>query len=213
MADMGGEMARNRALLNYGSLVASNGRACQSEFVIGGRSFGDAGANHFGRRGVKPEACSKGAEAMKPTKTWIVVADGDQAKIFEHDGPGRGLHAVDGLTLEQSHLQARDIMADKPGRAGAGTAPGSRAAMEYHTDPVEVRERRFVERLADLLDERHEAGDFDRLLIAAAPAALGDLRPALSQGVREAIMAELPKDLTNIPTAKLAEHFDGLIAV
>lgn len=150
---------------------------------------------------------------MKPTRTWIVVADGDQAKIFENDGPGRGLHAIKDLLLEQDHLRAQDIMADKPGRSFSSAGPNSRSAVEYHTDPVAARERRFVERLAEVLDQKHTEGAFERLVIAAAPAALGDLRPALSDGVRETILAELPKDLTNIPTAKLGEHFDGLIAV
>lgn len=150
---------------------------------------------------------------MKPTRTWIVIADGDQAKIFENEGPGKGLHAVKDLQLEQAHLRARDIMADKPGRAGNTQGPGSRSGIQYHTDPVEVREQRFVERLADVLDQKHNEGAFERLVIAAAPAALGDLRPALSDGVRDTILAELPKDLTNIPMARLPEHFDGLIAV
>ena len=150
---------------------------------------------------------------MKPTRTWIVIADGDQAKIFENDGPGRGLHAVKDLQLEQERLKAQDIMADKPGRAGNTQGPGSRSGIAYHTDPVEAREQRFVERLAEMLDQKHTEGAFERLVIAAAPTALGDLRPALSDGVRQTILAELPKDLTNIPTAKLAEHFDGLIAV
>lgn len=150
---------------------------------------------------------------MKATKTWIVVADGDQAKIFEHDGPGKGLRAVKGVSFEQEHLKARDIMADKPGRAFGSARPGNRSAVDYRTDPVEVRERQFVEHLAQVLDEHYRDGAFDRLIIAAAPAALGDLRPALSEAVKGAILAELPKDLTNVPTLKLAEHLDGVIAV
>ena len=150
---------------------------------------------------------------MKPTKTWIVLADGDQAKIFEHDGPGKGLHIVKDVKLEQDHLTAQDIMADRPGRSYSSAGPGARSAVEYHSDPVAVRERRFVERLAQVLDDKHTEGAFTRLVIAAAPTALGDLRPALSEAVKATIIAELPKDLTNIPTAKLAEHFDGLIAV
>ena len=150
---------------------------------------------------------------MKPTKTWVVIADGDQAKIFEHDGPGKGLHIVDGLKLEQAHLKSGDIMADRPGRASNPSSPGSRAAVDYRTDPAQERERRFIEHLADLLDQKHSEGAFERLVIAAAPAALGDLRPALSDAVRKTILAELPKDLTNIPTIKLAEHLDGVIAV
>ena len=150
---------------------------------------------------------------MKPTVTWIVIADGDQAKIFEHDGPGKGLHAIKDLMSEQAHLKAADIMADKPGRSSNPSSPGTRAAVDYKTDPVEVRERRFVEKLAAMLDQKHTEGRFQRLVIAAAPAALGDLRPALSEAVKGTILAELPKDLTNIPTPQLAGHFDGLIAV
>jgi protein required for attachment to host cells len=150
---------------------------------------------------------------MKRIVTWILVADGDQAKLFEHDGPGKGLHAIDGLQFEQEHLKASEIMADRPGRAGAGMPAGSRSAMEYHSDPVDVRERRFLEGVADLLNAKCLEGAYDRLVIAAAPAALGELRPALSAEVKKIMLAELPKDLTHIPTAKLAEHFDGLIAV
>lgn len=150
---------------------------------------------------------------MKPTVTWIVIADGNVAKIFEHEGPGKGLTALKDLHFEQEALKASEIMADRPGRAGAGTSPGSKAAMEYHSDPVAVRERKFVERLADVLDEKCRERRFDRLVIAAAPAALGDIRPALSDAVKQTILAELPKDLTNVPTPKLTAHFDGLIAV
>jgi len=150
---------------------------------------------------------------MKAKVTWIVIADGNQAKIFEHDGPGKGLRALKELNFEQEPLKAQEIMADKPGRSFASAGPGARSSMEYSSDPVEVRERRFVEKLADMLNEKQQEGKFDRLVIAAAPAALGDIRPALSNQVKETILAEMPKDLTNIPVPKLAEHFDGLIAV
>jgi protein required for attachment to host cells len=150
---------------------------------------------------------------MKPTVTWIVIADGDQAKVFEHAGPGKGLVAVRDMLFEQESLKAADILTDKPGRSFSSAGPGSRSSMEYSSDPVKLRERRFVERLAEALEARYGDGRFDRLVIAAAPTALGDLRPALPEGVRRTILAELPKDLTNVPTQKLAAHFDGLIAV
>lgn len=151
---------------------------------------------------------------MKPTVTWIVIADGNQAKVFEHDGPGKGLKPLKDLNFEQEPLKAQEIMADKPGRSfSSAGGPGARSSIEYSSDPVAVRERRFAERLADLLDEKLQQGRFDRLVIAAAPAALGDIRPALSDRVKEKILAEMPKDLTNEPIPKLAAHFDGLIAI
>lgn len=150
---------------------------------------------------------------MKAKVTWIVIADGNQAKVFEHDGPGKGLKPLKDLNFEQEPLKASEIMADKPGRSFTSAGPGSRSSLEYSSDPVAVRERKFVEKLAEVLNLNQREGKFDRLVIAAAPAALGDIRPALSDQVKETILAEMPKDLTNIPTPKLAEHFDGLIAV
>ena len=37
--------------------------------------------------------------------------------------------------------------------------------------------------------------------------------PATIARRAETILAEMPKDLTNVPIANLAAHFDGLIAV
>jgi protein required for attachment to host cells len=149
---------------------------------------------------------------MKAKTTWILIADGAQAKVFEHSGPGKGLRVVDDMHFEQAPLQAQEIMADRPGRSFA-SAGSARSAMEYSSDPVAVRERRFVENVAEELDRHLQKGEFDRLIVAAAPTALGDLRPAFSKGVKDTIVAELPKDLTNIPTPKLETHFEGLLAI
>jgi protein required for attachment to host cells len=78
---------------------------------------------------------------------------------------------------------------------------------------VAVRERRFVESVAEELEKHLQKGEFERLIVAAAPTALGDLRPAFSKNLKETIVAELPKDLTNIPTAKLEEHFADILPV
>jgi protein required for attachment to host cells len=149
---------------------------------------------------------------MKAKVTWILVADGATAKVFEHSGPGKGLQVVDDLMFEQAPLRAREIMADRPGRSFSSYGSG-RSAMEPSSDPVHVRERRFVESVAEELERKHQQHAFDRLIVVAAPTALGDLRPAFSKGLRDTIIAELPKDLTNLPTAQLSQHFDGLLPV
>ena len=149
---------------------------------------------------------------MKPIVTWIVVADGGRMRIFENDGPGKGLAQVKGLAVEDEHLTDQDIEADRPGRSFASVGHG-RSAIEPHTDPVEFRETAFAGRIAHLLDAKLAAGAFDRLIIAAAPTALGSLRAALSEAVGKTVTGELPKDLTKTPTNDLASHFDGLIAL
>ena len=150
---------------------------------------------------------------MKAKVTWILIADGATAKVFEHSGPGKGLKAIDGLMFEQEPLRASEIMADKQGRSFSSGSAFGRSAMEYSSDPVAVRERRFVESVAEELERKHQQHAFDRLIVAAAPTALGDLRPALSKGLKHTILAELPKDLTNLPTPQLSQHFADLLPV
>ena len=147
---------------------------------------------------------------MKPTVTWVLLADGSQAKVFSHSGPGTGLKPVTNLLFEEEPLRAREIMADKPGRSYSSVGSG-RSAMEYSTDPVQVREARFVKAVADTLDRKFYESAFGRLVIAAAPTALGTIRGALSDQLRQAVVAELPKDLTKLPTPQLEKHFEGIL--
>jgi protein required for attachment to host cells len=148
---------------------------------------------------------------MKAIVTWVLVADGAQAQVFEHGGPGKGLNPVDGLRFSEEPLKAQDINTDRPGRR-AGGGLGSRSGVE-NSDPVAVREQRFVKSVAEQLEVMRQQGRFDRLIIAAAPTALGDIRPELSAAVKQTIIAELPKDLTNVPRPQLDKHFEQLLAV
>ncbi|UYO00797.1 MAG: host attachment protein [Devosia sp.] len=149
---------------------------------------------------------------MKSTKTWILIADGTQARILQHNGPGKGLAQVENLDWSIDPLQTQDINADRPGRSFSSVGPG-RSAMEPKTDPAEHREAEFVRSVAQVLEAKAKSGAYDRLVIAAAPIALGNLRKALSDHVKKTVVAELDKDLTNLPTPQLNKHFDGIIAV
>jgi protein required for attachment to host cells len=148
---------------------------------------------------------------MKKTVTWILIADGAQARVLENTGPGKGLQQVKGLDWTMTPLQAQDIVTDRPGRSFSSNGSG-RSAMEPKTDPVEHRETEFVKSVAASLDTQLQAGAFDRLVIVAAPIALGDIRKAMTPAVKKAVVAELSKDLTNLPTAQLPQHLEGVLA-
>lgn len=148
---------------------------------------------------------------MKKTVTWVLIADGAQARVLENTGPGKGLKQVEGLDWSIEPLSAQDIVSDKPGRSHSSVGHG-RSAMEPKTNPVNHRETEFVKSLADMLDRQQQQGKFDRLVIAAAPIALGDIRKAMSAGVKKTVIAELNKDLTNLPTAQLDQHLNGILA-
>lgn len=149
---------------------------------------------------------------MKKTITWILIADGTQARVLEHGGPGKGLTPVSDLDWSIAPLQTQDINADRPGRSFSSSGT-RRSAMEPRTDPAAHREAEFVRGVAAELDRRAKSGAYERLVIAAAPIALGNLRKYLSDHVKKTVIAELDKDLTNLPTSQLDKHLDGILTV
>jgi len=149
---------------------------------------------------------------MKPVITWILIADGARARILEHKGPGSGLAAVKGLEFSAEKLKASDIMADRPGRAFSPQG-ATRFAIDPKTDPVEKREADFMAMLAGVLNEKYSGAAFARLVLVAAPRALGNLRKALSEPVRQIIYAELAKNLTKTPNDKVGKHLEEVMVV
>lgn len=148
---------------------------------------------------------------MKATRTWILIADGARARILQNDGPGKGLHALAGGVFRGEHASTHAIMSDRTGRTFSSTGP-ARSAIEAHSDPHRELKRSFAHRLADALADGWRKRAYDRLIIVAAPSALGDLRAALSQEVRAKVTAEVAKDLTKTPDAAVAEHLKDVLA-
>lgn len=149
---------------------------------------------------------------MKPIKTWILVADGAQARFFLNDGPGRGLTELTGEALRNDLKPSRDIDADRPGRAFDSGGQG-RHAMEPPTDSKRHAKRVFAARIADKLRKARNAGAFDRIVLVAAPTTLGDLRAELSKDVLALLHGELAKDLTHLKPHELRGHLGDMLAV
>lgn len=149
---------------------------------------------------------------MKPTTTWILIADGARARVFANRGPGKGIEAVAGAQFDADHRPDREIMRDKPGRTFESVGE-TRHAIAPHHDPHRELKRDFSTSLAHMLDEKLAQKSFDRLILVAPPATLGDLRAALSDHVKAVIYAELDKDLTKTPEQELPEHLGAVLAV
>ena len=149
---------------------------------------------------------------MKGTRTWILIANGARARIVENTGVGKGVSPVDNLVFSENTDGAAGIMADRPGRVHDSRGAG-RHAMEYASDPVREREKSFAEMLAEVLENGRALGKFDRLIVVAAPQAMGDLRSFLGPELKRQLHGEIAKDLTHVPNADLPRHLEGVLAV
>ncbi len=147
---------------------------------------------------------------MKPTRTWILIADGARARILENDGPGHGLKALEGMTFHGDHASTHEIMSDRTGRTHSSVGPG-RSAIEAHSDPHRELKKKFAHQLADVLARALEIKAFDRLVVVAPPPALGDLRAALPAAVTAKISGEVAKDLTKTPNDEVAGHITDVL--
>jgi protein required for attachment to host cells len=150
---------------------------------------------------------------MKKIVTYILVADGARARLYANHGVGKGLQPVSGATHKADlHHHDRDILTDKPGRASSSIGNG-RAALEPQTDWHRFEKHKFAREMAKVLDAAAANKAFDRLILIAPPATLGDLRTELGDQTRKLVSAELAKDLTRHAEQELPQHLSEVLAV
>ena len=133
--------------------------------------------------------------------TSVVVADGEKAlflhNVTDAEDPNLDVAETDAQDNPKDIAQS----ANRPGR-GHDTGPNQRSAFD-DTDWHELAKDRFAADLADKLYTRVHAGKIDRLVIAAAPHVLGELRRHLHKEVADRIVGEIDKTLTNHPVHRI----------
>ena len=144
---------------------------------------------------------------IKKTVTWILVADGTQARLYGNDGPGQGIyHATERDSKIDLPAKAGNIMSDREGRAANPSGPGHHV-MSARTDPRQHLEAEFLRKVTTELDIAAEAKFYDQLVLVAPPKALGMLRMTLGQHAAALVTKELKKDLVNLSERELERYF------
>lgn len=141
---------------------------------------------------------------MTRETTWLVVADGAGARLFEIVGGG-GLDREPRATLRADTAPSREIASDRPGRT-FDSAGAHRHAKEPPSDPHRYEKRRFAQALAEHLENAVARGAVDRLVVVAPPPFLGDLRAAASATLKARVVSDVDKDLTHLPAYELERH-------
>ena len=134
----------------------------------------------------------------------VLVCDGAKALLLADSGiaPQPKLKVLE--TVAEPHPSTQDQGTDRPGRVHESKGE-SRSAVEA-TDFHAVAEAAFLRRIAGRLGELVDAGTASRILIVAAPRALGTLREALSPQVLAVVDGEIAKDLVKLPVDEIARH-------
>jgi len=128
---------------------------------------------------------------------WIVVGDGRKALFFTNEGDEKFPNLQTMNVLEQDNPPTHEQGTDRPGRSHASVGPGRSAVGQ--TDWHQLEEDRFAHTISDVLYKEAHKQAFDRVVIVAPPRTLGEIRKSLHPEVTQRVVAELDKDLTNMP--------------
>jgi protein required for attachment to host cells len=135
---------------------------------------------------------------------WVVVCDGAKALILENAGDATFPNLKTREVYEQDVAKTHEQGTDAPGRTFQSVG-SKRSAMEQ-TDWHDQAEQRFLIELAKRLDAAVTAGETKSMIIVAPPRALGVLRQAYPNGLREAVKAEIDKDYVKMPVHEIEKH-------
>lgn len=130
-----------------------------------------------------------------------MIADGGSCRIFRSDENLDRFALVHALENEERP----DPDALGP-RGSTRAAPGgARSAYDRHTDPHDMARRRFADRVADVVSEAFGTRRYERLVLAAPPKFLGDLRASLPRRVTDDVVATIGRDFAHVPAHELPE--------
>lgn len=144
---------------------------------------------------------------LQDGSAWFLVADGRRARVFVE--PRRGASLQGGWRMEIGRGDLYDIQ-DRPprkfDRVGAG-----RHAMDKGRNLHEAEEEKFLKRVADRIGDAEKMKQFEHLVIAAPPRALGLLRTLLPRAAQGRIRAATPKDVLDEDAPKLRKRLTDLL--
>ena len=132
---------------------------------------------------------------------WVMVGDGEKALFFRNEGDATYPNLEVVSIMEQDNPRTSEQGTDRPGRVFASN--GTRRSAMQETNWHKLEKHRFAKEIADTLYTAAHRGDYSQLIIAAPPMIMGDLRKAMHKEVSDKVVAEISKDLTNMPADQI----------
>ena len=146
--------------------------------------------------------------------TWILVAHDAGARIFDNQGPGKGISLVEEVDHPEGRAKAGELDSDRPGRSfRKNSADPRRAAMSRSEGPRERVVASFARELAERLRQGRVSGAYERLVLVAPPRFLGLVRSSLDDPTAACVVGSLDKDLARSAEDVLISHLGEVIAV
>ena len=133
-----------------------------------------------------------------PHNSVILVADGRKSLFFRNEGDGDFPNLIVAEKEIHPNPAHHEQASDGAGRA-SGTPGSSMEEVDFH----QQEEDRFAADTARMLKARALRNEFDSLVVVAPAKTLGELRKHYHVEVERRLVAEVPKDLVNLPVSEI----------
>ncbi len=138
--------------------------------------------------------------------TYVVAGDSAEARIFLTQSRFGDWIEIATLTNPGAEMPERERVTDRPGRVFDSFGKG-----RHSMEPGETRRQheihRFAHQVGRYLNEAMVAGEFDQLVLIAAPTFLGYLRRELSTATTRSLCCQVPTDPIGFDMKKLKSLF------
>ena len=143
-----------------------------------------------------------------PHDAFILVGDGTKALFLRNAGDEKYPNLKTERVFVDDNPPTHEQGTDRPGRAFKRAGTNYRSGMG-DTDWHDLEKHRFAERVAEAMEKLVRDRNPAALVIAAPARTLADLRRAFHADVKSRLIAEIDKDLTNLPVDEIEKHIVG----
>lgn len=142
--------------------------------------------------------------------TWILVADGSRARLFENARRDEPLHHLDNFINPAARMSGRRFTTDRPPTVDESVGC-ARHAIEPHTTLREKQAARFARVLTAALERGRNRHRFQRLVLVAPAKFLGALHECCDKPLRDCVTGEIGRDLVALGATEIHERVAHLL--
>jgi protein required for attachment to host cells len=172
----------------------------------------------------------RAAQFHKLLVTWVLVADGKRAQIYDcrktmqkiplvgtnkhhyyDEKSDHKLVPVQNGVTESESIDDYQTGHDRRGTASSSNSP-THNTYEPRGDIDEELKRRFAKSITTKLQQACVNNSFDRLILVAPAKMINELRGQLSDEVQDRVVGVLPKDLTHYRNQVVMSHLHEMLA-
>ena len=147
----------------------------------------------------------KTPSTAKQAPPWIVIADGEHARIVAMAAHGRGYETVRAIDSSAAHLKTAALGSERPGRT-TERATGLRHAVEPRSDRHRQAKLAFGGVVAAALNQAVADNDCSSFVLVSPSRQLAEIRRNLDAAACSRMTGSLAKDLTKVPDGELSSH-------